>query len=222
MANEQEPIKSKTNIAPKRGVIRKVGGVARFMLWDTPKNMIGFEVLKTNTRYLAQQVEALKSPSCPHCNQSKLTLNMDADGVRETYENGQTQDFYHWDCGYCSHSFLLPLDHQEAKELAQEQRNLKVKEIIEDIPEDDLMEFAKVHQVNSRIYYLFSLISFLAFAYMLATGANLLPILATLSMCIALFTNGLTKAFRYWQAINRQVFVENSFQHWLRLWNWFV
>ena len=222
MSIEQEPVKSKTSIAPKRGVIRKAGGVARYVLWDTPKNMIGYEVLKTNTQYLAQQAKALKSPSCPNCNQSKLTLNADAEGVRETYENGETQDFYHWDCGLCKHSFLLPLDYQEAKELAKEQRNETVKNIINDIPDDDLMQFAKVHQVNSRVFYLFSLFSFFIFAYMLATGANILPITATLCISIALFTNGLTKAYRYWQAVNRQVFIDNSFQQWLRLWNWFV
>ena len=223
MSDDQESIKSRSATAPKKSAFKKAGGAIKYMTFDIPKNMLGVEALKINAQYLSQQAQALKAPICPNCNQSKLKLNVEADGVRETYDNGQAQDFYHWDCSSCQHSFLLPLNNNEAKEMAIKQRNENVEAMIHEISDEDLMSYAKVHQVYSRILYLFSLISFFGFIYMLAfTQTGILPMLALMCVSVALFTNGLTKAYRYWQTINRHVFVENSFKDWFHQWNWFV
>ena len=223
MANDKEQQSNQIDTPPKKSAIRKVGGAVQFTTITIPKKLLGLDLMKSNHQFIANQIKNLALPTCPYCNESKLVLDMDREGVREHYEDGSAMDLYYWGCPSCGHQVKLPLEASLAKEITQLIRNEVVSQEITEIDDQELHSYAKVHLVYSRIFYCLGLLCFMMLLYTIAfKDSTFFSYLPFLCVSIAFTIQALIRAYRYWQVINRHVFVENGFQIWLKQGKWIV
>ena len=223
MTTGKNPQNHPVDPPPKKGVIKKIGSAVRFSTITIPKKLLGVDLMKSNYDLIANQYKLMALPSCPQCNEAKMVLDMDREGIREHYENGTSLDLYHWKCPACQNETMLPIEPSLAKEVAQGKRNEVVSHQVHEIDDTELNSYAKLHKIYSRIFYCLALLTFLILLYNIAfKSSGFLSYIPFACISIACATQGLIRAYRHWQVVNRHLFVENGFQNWIKQGKWFV
>lgn len=209
---------------------RKVSKV----LVSMPIKALGINHIGQNNELLKKQFRKIKAPTCPHCYEGIMEIDINSPGVRRTFEiqnndgsvNNVSVNLYKWVClnKDCGADELMPESNSEAKDWAKDIHNAIVADKITDLTDEEQEQYAKTHKFYSRLYYLVALACFLYFMYILAfSNISILKIFLPYTCVItAFFVNGMRRSYRYWQLENKIIFQEGAFKEWLKSGNWFV
>ena len=192
----------------------------KFTFVSVPLGVLGIHQLRRGNKAMQQMVQSISNPSCPNCEKGVLILDKDAEGF---INNDDSEAYYPWICSQCEYKIFAPVNIQKAKEIVKKQKTSFVTEKIQTISDSELEEYSKTHKISSRIFFSFSILTFLGFFYMLSfSNAKIMTCMNYLFISIAFGIYGLVRSYRYWQLTNKKLYIDNSFKNWIKNEKWFV
>lgn len=202
-------------------LLKKGKKVGKFAFVDMPLSLIGVNALKMGNKQIADLWKSLSYPVCPHCDKGVLQCQYD-EQVLDQLTDGTTRQLSPWMCNNCGFAFLAENDLNAVRKSAVRYRNERVKCQLTEMELAEREGIAKGHRLQSRAFFISSMLSVVGFIYMLASGAAFLLALNWLSIAFALWVFAMKKSYRAWQVTTGQLFVAGAFWFWFKHEKWLV
>lgn len=180
--------------------------------------MLGLYSLRQGNKFILHAWRGLTHPICPECSEGYLTGSKTA--VKEEI-NGKQELQYAWTCSNCGFS-LLATDQKQAYRIASNFRYAKVKETLSRIDFDKRQSIARNHQMQSRIYYIASLLCLCGMLFYLYNDTSIMVVINWAAFATMMFVFGLKKSYRYWQITTGTIYSKGSFSLWFKNGKWIV
>jgi hypothetical protein len=200
-------------------VIRKpIRKAAKFAFVSIPAGLAGWQLNKHMFMWLRSFWKRSVSPACPECDAGVMLCDNQAESAPDAA--GDTKRLYPWVCNHCSYAILETADVSQVRAVVTARRNERARAMFSDLQLQERDVLARRHKIGARIFYVFSLLTFINFVHMLATGAAFIVAINWAAFALMFAVFGMKKVYRAWQVTSGQLFKTGAFWHWLKHEKW--
>lgn len=200
-------------------VVRKpIRKAAKFAFVSIPAGLAGWQLNKHMFMWLRSFWKRSVSPACPECDAGVMLCDNQAESAPDAA--GDTKRLYPWVCNHCRYAILETADVSQVRAVVTARRNERARAMFSDLQLQERDVLARRHKIGARIFYVFSLLTFINFVHMLATGAALIVAINWAAFALMFAVFGMKKVYRAWQVTSGQLFKTGAFWHWLKHEKW--
>ena len=200
------------------GINKPIRKAARFAFISVPAGLLGWQLNKHMFMWLRSFWKRSVSPACPECDAGVMLCDTQTDPVPDAGDAAVR--LHPWVCNHCSYAILETADVSQVRTVVTARRGERARAMFSELQLQERDGLARRHKIGARIFYVFSLLTFINFVHMLATGAALIVAINWAAFALMFAVFGMKKVYRAWQVTSGQLFETGAFWHWLKHEKW--